>query len=78
MMMNLQYISDSKGRTTGVSIPISEWNKFKKKYKEIEQEVSNVSAWHKELVEQRIKDFKNNPDSVVDFDKSIGEIEKEH
>jgi hypothetical protein len=36
--MNLQYISDSTGKTTGVFIPISEWNELKAKYKGIDQE----------------------------------------
>ena len=30
--MSLQYISDSKGKTSGVYIPIQEWNRLKKKY----------------------------------------------
>ncbi len=30
--MSLQYISDSKGKTSGVFIPIQEWNRLKKKY----------------------------------------------
>ncbi len=36
--MNLQYISDNKGRKTGVFIPIDNWEYLKYKYKEIEQE----------------------------------------
>ncbi len=75
--MNLQYISDSKGQTTGVFIPINEWNELKKKYKEIEKEETNVPSWHIELVEKRIRDFRINPDSALDFDTSIVEIEKE-
>jgi hypothetical protein len=31
--MNLQYISDNKGKTTGVFIPIEEWEALKSKYK---------------------------------------------
>jgi hypothetical protein len=27
--MNVQYISDNTGKTTGVFIPISEWNELK-------------------------------------------------
>ena len=29
--MNLQYVSNSTGQTTGVFIPIDEWNEFIKK-----------------------------------------------
>jgi len=34
--MSLQFISDSMGQTTGVFIPINEWNELKDKYKGIE------------------------------------------
>ncbi len=30
--MNVQYLNDSKGRPTGVFIPIREWEKLKKEY----------------------------------------------
>jgi hypothetical protein len=41
--MNLQYISDSKGQTAGVFIPIKEWNELKNKYKGIEFEEIDFS-----------------------------------
>ena len=34
--MKLQVIQDSKGKATGVYIPISEWEKLKKQYRELE------------------------------------------
>lgn len=36
IIMNVQYISDSKGKTTGIYIPISDWSKLKGKYLDIE------------------------------------------
>jgi hypothetical protein len=36
--MNLQYISDNKGKTTGVYIPIQEWEGLKSKFKGLEEE----------------------------------------
>lgn len=36
--MNLQYISDNKGKTTGVFIPIQEWEGLKEKFKGLEEE----------------------------------------
>ena len=75
--MSLQYISDSKGRTTGVFIPINEWNDLKSKYKDIEQEEFIVPEWHKELVLKRLKGYNQNPDSAMDFDSAIDDIEKE-
>jgi hypothetical protein len=75
--MNLQYISDSTGQTTGVFIPIKEWNNLKSKYKGIEQEDIDIPEWHKDLVEKRLADYKNNPGSAMDFDSAIDDIEKE-
>ncbi len=36
--MNLQYISDNRGKTTGVFIPIQEWEGLKEKFKGLEEE----------------------------------------
>jgi hypothetical protein len=75
--MNLQYISDSNGQTTGVFIPIKEWNDLKRKYKDIEKEDIDIQEWHKDLVIQRLDDYKNNPDSAMDFDSAMDDIERE-
>ncbi len=69
--MNLQYISDSKGQTTGVFIPIRDWENLKEKYAELEQEESmmfDVPEWHKEIVRQRLKDYRENPKKVLDWE----------
>jgi hypothetical protein len=75
--MNLQYISDSKGQTTGVFIPINEWNELKRKYKNIEREDIHIPEWHKDLVRQRLDDYNKNPDSGLDFDDALDGIEKD-
>jgi len=36
--MNLQYISDNRGKTTGVFIPIQEWEGLKSKFIGLEEE----------------------------------------
>ena len=73
--MNLQFISDSKGETTGVFIPINEWNELKNKYKGIEQEELYIPSWQMDLVRERMEDYKNNPDQAMDFDTAMDEIE---
>ena len=75
--MNLQYISDSKGQTTGVFIPINDWIKLKNKYKGIEQEEVDIPQWHKSIVSERLEDYRNDPDSTMDFDSAMDDIEKE-
>ena len=74
--MNLQYISDSTGKTTGVFIPISEWNKLKNKYKGIEQEQIDLPGWQMDEVRKRLDDYKKNPEQAMDFDSVMDDIEK--
>ena len=76
-IMNLQYISDSTGQTTGVFIPIKEWNELKNKFKGIEQEEITIPDWHTQEVRKRLDEHKNNPDNVLDFDNAMDDIENE-
>jgi hypothetical protein len=79
--MNLHYISDNKGKTTGVYIPINDWEYLKNKYKEIEQEeqqIFEVPEWHKEIVRQRLKEYRNNTDNVLDWEGIQKEIEEKY
>ncbi len=76
--MNLQYISDSKGNTTGVYIPINEWNLLKNKYKGIEDEVADaVPTRHKEIVLNRLADYNKDKTQALDFDTAMDDIENE-
>ena len=77
--MNLQYISDNKGKTTGVFIPIHDWEYLKNKYKEIEQEEKHtfeVPEWHKEIVMQRLEEYRKHPENVLDWEIVRKEIEE--
>ena len=76
--MNLQFITDHKGETTGVFIPIEEWNELLKKYKELRDAAATleIPEWHRELVLERMEKYKNGTDSAVDFDAAIGELDK--
>ncbi len=78
--MNLQYVSDKNGMTTSVIIPIQDWEELKRKYAELEKEESqmiDIPPWHKGIIDQRLADKKNNPDSMIDFDQAIDDIEKQ-
>jgi hypothetical protein len=74
--MSLQFISDSTGQTTGIFIPIDEWNELKKKYRGIEQEEITVPSWHIDTVRERIVDYKKNPSQALDLDHALEDIEK--
>lgn len=77
MIMNLQYISDSTGKITGVFIPIAEWNELKNKYKGIEQERIDIPLWQVNEVRKRLADHERNPGQAQDFDAAMDAIEKE-
>jgi hypothetical protein len=75
--MNLQYITDINGQTTGVFIPIEEWNDLKNKFKGIESENVDVPEWHKEIVRKRMELYKNDPGQALDFDSAMDDLEKD-
>ena len=79
--MTLQYIHDNRGNTTGVFIPIEDWQSLKEKYSDLQvEEVQNnvhLSSWQKEIIDQRLEDYYNNPNDVVDFDIAIANIRKQ-
>lgn len=79
--MNLQYISDNKGKTTGVFIPIHDWEYLKNKYKEIDREEKQsfeVPDWHKEIVLKRLEEYRGNPDNLLDWENVRKEIEEKY
>jgi len=74
-IMSLQFISDSTGQTTGVFIPINEWNDLKTKFKGIEQEEIGVPEWQADIVRERAASYKNDPGQVLDFNDAMDDIE---
>lgn len=73
--MKIQYISDHQGKTTGVFIPIEEWNKFKNRFKNIEE--FKIPKWQVEESRMRLDDYAKNPEQALDFDQVIKEIEED-
>ena len=78
--MTLQFIHDNKGNTTGVFIPIEEWQSLKTKYTDLQTEeaknVVELAPWQKQMIDERLSDYYKNPSDVADFDKTIDDIEK--
>lgn len=75
--MSLQFISDNNGLTTGVFIPIEEWNNLKSKFKGLDEEELSVPEWHFKEIDKRLEDYKKNPNQVLDFNQAMDEIEAE-
>jgi len=78
--MSLQFIHDNKGNTTGVFIPIEEWQSLKDTYIGLQkEEVENraeLTSWQKQHIDERLNDYYQNSASVMDFDKTVDDIEK--
>jgi hypothetical protein len=78
--MTLQFIHDNRGNTTGVFIPIDEWQDLKTKYTDLQTEEAQnnieLTSWQKEIIDQRLDDYYKNPNDVVDFDTTIANIKK--
>ena len=78
--MTLQFIHDNRGNTTGVFIPIEEWQSLKTKYTDLQKEEAEnlveLATWQKQIIDERLSDYYINPTDVADFDKTIDDIEK--
>jgi hypothetical protein len=78
--MTLQFIHDSKGNTTGVFIPIEDWQSLKSKYSDLQKEeaesIAELAPWQKQVIDERLSDYYKNSTDISDFDKTIDDIEK--
>lgn len=72
--MSVQFISDSSGNTTGVFIPVDEWNMLKEKYKGLEDDIQ-VPTWHKTIVAERSEQYKTGKAGAEDMDKTLDDID---
>ncbi len=72
--MNLQYLSDKAGHTTGVQIqmPIEEWDLLKKKYTEFEMEDEtagqNIPEWQISLGRAEMENVRQGNTELRDWE----------
>jgi len=71
--MGLQYLSDSKGETTGVFIPIGEWNELKLKYEELS--LLDVPDWQVQEVAERMEAYRKSPQTASNADAFLDDLE---
>lgn len=80
--MSLQFIYDNAGNTTGVYIPIEDWQSLKAKYRELQEreiaDTAKLSLWQKSIIDDRLNDYYQNPTAMMDFDKTIDDIERSY
>ncbi len=73
--MNIQYISDNDGLTTGVYIPISEWNELNLKFEGL-KDLCSIPEWQVREATARYEYLKNHPESAVDLETLLDDLER--
>jgi hypothetical protein len=79
--MKLQYLTDNEGKTTGVFIPIHDWEYLKNKYSMLERGEENdfeIPEWQIGIVHERLLEYRSNPENVVDWTDVQKEIEEKY
>jgi hypothetical protein len=51
--------------------------KFIPENKEEAENLIELAPWQKQIIDERLNDYYNNPEDVADFDKNLDAIEKE-
>jgi len=72
--MQVRYITDDDGNAKGVYIPISEWREIEKI---LQGNNDTLPLWQKKILDERLKQYKNNPNGVQEFEYAMDQIEKE-
>ena len=75
--MSVQYISDDQGNTTGVFIPIQDWNKLKSKFTGLEEEEFELPTWQKNELNDRMSEYERNPSNATSFQDAMDDLEKD-
>ena len=73
--MSIQYITDSEGKTTGVFIPIEEWNALKSQLQHLDISAEAIPDWQKDVVRERIRTYEENPSRSIPFEKGMDDID---
>ena len=73
--MALQFLHDIQGNKTGVFIPIEDWQSLTSKYTELQinefEFNAELQVWQKEILDERLADYYQNPTKVFDFNQTI-------
>jgi hypothetical protein len=81
LSMLIQHIHDNRGNTTGVFIPIEDWQELTVKYSGLQksetESPNQLSNWQKKIIDNRLNDYYSNPKDVSDFGKMLDDLESE-
>ena len=73
--MTLHFVSDNKGNTIAVQIPIEEWQQLKNKYG-INTE-GELPQWQQKLIDERLQAIEENPNRLRPLEELLAELDKE-
>ncbi len=71
MSIEPQYTYDNLGNPIGVFLPIAEWNKLSEKMH------LDIPQWQKDLIDLRLAEYNEDPESTLDWDDAVKELNKE-
>ena len=74
--MSVQYLSNEKGQVTAVQLPIEEWEMIRIQYPGIDHLNAKLPEWHKQLIDNRLKDLENNPALIRPISELFDELDK--
>jgi hypothetical protein len=66
-----QYTFDDAGNTVGVFLPIKDWNII------AEELHLDLPEWQKNLIDTRLRLYKNNPSDTIDWETIVEQFDKE-
>lgn len=67
IISHVQYLHDINGKPTAVQIPFNDWKTIEKTIFKISD--TEIPEWQKNIVRTRIKNAKENPDSMLEWEK---------
>ena len=73
--MSVQYLSNKNGQITAVQVSISEWELIKRRYPDIESDLS-LPDWQIELIDSCLKSIKENPERLKPIATLLKELDK--
>ena len=75
--MDIQFVTDKSGKSTGVFIPIEQWNKLKSKFRDLEKEELDIPEWQQLELDERLDQYTIDSDQVIDAKNVLDDIDSE-
>lgn len=75
--MRLQVIQDSKGKNTGIFIPMEDWALIKTNYPDVDNLDASLPEWQKQLLDKRLEAIAANPDKIKPIDDLFSELDSD-